>query len=102
MFSSRKSSAPASGGLTKSLRFRSSASAYLSRTPSVASNQTTWTWSGWVKRGNITSGYNTFFSAGDNLFQARFDQTTDDLQIYNYNGSSFQFQFYLHPSGVMR
>jgi len=93
MFSSRKSSAPASGGLTKSLRFRSSASAYLSRTPSVASNQTTWTWSGWVKRGNITSGYNTFFSAGDNLFQARFDQTTDDLQIYNYNGSSFQFQF---------
>ena len=93
MFSSRKSSAPASGGLTKSLRFRGSASAYLNRTPSVASNQTTWTWSGWVKRGNITSGYNTFFSAGDNLFQARFDQTTDDLQIYNYNGSSFQFQF---------
>ena len=25
------------------------ASAYLSRTPSSASNQKTWTWSGWLK-----------------------------------------------------
>ena len=94
MFSSRKSSAPASGATTgiRSLRLRSSASAYLNRTPSVASNQTTWTWSAWVKRGNITSGFNTFFSAGDNLFQVRFDQTTDDLQIYNYVSSSYQLQ----------
>ena len=36
-----------------SLRFRSSASAYLSRTPSVAGNRKTWTWSGWVKRGTL-------------------------------------------------
>ena len=35
--------------LTKSLRFRSSASAYLNRTPASASNRKTWTWSGWVK-----------------------------------------------------
>lgn len=39
--------------IPNSLRFRSSASAYLSRTPSVASNRTTWTWSGWVKRGSL-------------------------------------------------
>ena len=32
------------------LRFRSSASTYLSRTPSSAGNRKTWTWSGWVKR----------------------------------------------------
>ena len=37
----------------RSLRFRSSASAYLSRTPSVAGNQQKWTWSGWVKRGKL-------------------------------------------------
>ena len=37
--------------LTKSLRFRASNSAYLSRTPATASNRKTWTWSGWVKRG---------------------------------------------------
>ena len=42
-----------SGGyeIEKSLRFRASASAYLSRTPGVAGNRRTWTWSGWVKRG---------------------------------------------------
>jgi hypothetical protein len=35
-----------------SLRFNDNDSAYLSRTPSVAGNLKTWTWSGWVKRGN--------------------------------------------------
>jgi hypothetical protein len=38
-----------------SLRFRSSASAYLNRTPTVAGNRKTWTWSAWVKRGSLTS-----------------------------------------------
>jgi hypothetical protein len=39
--------------INNSLRFRSSASAYLNRTPASASNQKTWTWSGWVKRGSL-------------------------------------------------
>ena len=50
----------ASGGYTidRSLRFRSSASAYLSRTPASAGNRKTWTWSAWVKRGSVNStGY---------------------------------------------
>jgi hypothetical protein len=38
-----------------SLRFNDNDSAYLSRTPSVAGNRKTWTWSGWVKRGNLPS-----------------------------------------------
>ena len=42
--------------LSKSLRFRSSASAYLSRTPASAGNQQKWTWSGWAKLGAIQSG----------------------------------------------
>jgi len=37
--------------IPRSLRFRSAATSYLQRTPAVASNRTTWTWSGWVKRG---------------------------------------------------
>jgi hypothetical protein len=41
--------------LTKSLRFRSSASAYLNRTPASAGNRQKWTWSGWVKRGALGS-----------------------------------------------
>jgi hypothetical protein len=35
--------------IERSLRFRSSASAYLNRTPASAGNRKTWTWSGWVK-----------------------------------------------------
>jgi hypothetical protein len=65
MFSSRKSSAPAAGGynLTKSLRFRSSASAYLNRTPASAGNRTTWTLSFWCKRG-LFGGDKIVLSAG--------------------------------------
>jgi len=68
--------------LDRSLRFRGSASAYLSKTPASASNRKTWTWSGWVKRGtlgvlqtlfsaynsNTDSGYTEIrFLAGDTL-----------------------------------
>lgn len=46
-----------------SLRFEDGDSAYLSFTPASAGNRDTWTWSGWVKRGNLTDGY--LFGAGD-------------------------------------
>jgi hypothetical protein len=51
--------------ISNSLRTRASASAYLSRTPATATNQTTWTWSGWVKRGALGNGANisSLFSA---------------------------------------
>ena len=39
----------------RSLRLRASASAYLSRTPSVTGNRRTWTWSGWEKLGALSS-----------------------------------------------
>ena len=50
-----RSTAAASGGYTinNSLRFRSSASAYLSRTPAAAGNRQTWTYSAWIKRGQL-------------------------------------------------
>ena len=51
--------------LTKSLRFRSSASAYLNRTPSTAGSRTTWTWSGWVKRGKL-GDRQVIFGGGSN------------------------------------
>ena len=51
------SNAISSGGydINNSLRFRGSASPTLTRTPASASNQKTWTWSGWVKRGVLGS-----------------------------------------------
>ena len=58
--------------LTKSLRFRSSASAYLNRTPASAGNRRTYTWSGWVKRGILSSGERTLFNAGGTLSDTGF------------------------------
>lgn len=64
MFSAANKSV-SSGGyqVSNSLRFRASASAYLNRTPSVAGNQRTWTWSGWVKLGSSSSGNMYLLSA---------------------------------------
>jgi hypothetical protein len=71
--------------INNSLRFRSSAGAYLSRTPAAAGNQQKWTWSGWVKRGQLSSsGYLEFFStgtAGNNYASLQF--ALDNLQVYN-------------------
>jgi hypothetical protein len=49
--------------LNKSLRFRSSASAYLNRTFGTPTNNIKWTWSGWIKRGKV-SGYQRIFGVG--------------------------------------
>ena len=62
---SKSGSASGASGynLTRSLRFRASASAYLNRTPASAGNRKTWTWSAWVKRGKLSSTQD-IFSAG--------------------------------------
>ena len=73
--------------VNNSLRFRRSNSAYLSRTPTVTSNTTTWTWSGWVKRGQLTvSGSNLFlFYAGNGSSQdTGIYFTQDDLLTMEY------------------
>jgi len=72
----------------RSLRFRSSASAYLSRTPSVAGNRRVWTWSGWVKRGSLSSFQQLFsYFGGTTYDQFRFD-SDDTLQLTLNNGNS--------------
>ena len=74
-----------------SLRFRSSASAYLNRTPSVAGNRKTWTWSGWVKRGTLTTGQ-WLFGAGP--------VSTDYTTIrFGSGGSSNDFLEYVRVVG---
>ena len=45
---------PSGYTIARSVRLRSSASAYLNRT-FASGNQATWTWSGWVKRGSLGS-----------------------------------------------
>jgi hypothetical protein len=82
MFSAAKTSAPAvSGGLlSKSLRFRSSASAYLSRTPggSVTNNQKC-TVSLWVKRGKLS----TYTTQQILMYSAAGDRIWFDVQALN-------------------
>lgn len=59
--------------ISRSVRLRSSASAYFNRTPSGAGNQQKWTWSGWVKRGQTTdTGVFGVGTSGSNYFNIRF------------------------------
>jgi hypothetical protein len=72
--------------LTNSLRFRSSASAYLNRTPASASNRKTWTFSTWVKLGEIAASNGTILSAGTT--------SGESTRFYlRYTGSQFQTGF---------
>jgi len=74
---------PLTNNLNNSLRFRLSASAYLNRTPSQASNRTTYTWSAWVKRGSL-GNYFTLFGAGT---------TAPTYDVIRFN-SSDQLEFF--------
>ena len=73
--------------IENSLRLRSSASAYLNRTPASAGNRTTWTYSAWVKRGKL--------GAQQYLLQARISDggnNTDKLSFFfNTNDALYVF-----------
>ena len=87
MFSASKTkSVSGAVSLTKSLRFRSSASAYLSRTPASVSNQQKWTWSAWVK----ISQYN---STPQQLFSARASSASSYTLFYLTSAPNFGLQF---------
>ena len=94
MFSSRKSNGVRGGNPTlgtKSLRFRSSASAYLSRTPSSTGSTQKLTYSTWVKRG-ILSAYSNFglcaAVSGSSRDAIRFTNT-NQIDIYFAEGGTY-------------
>jgi len=80
--------------IAKSLRFKvaanGSSGSYLSRTPTSAGNRRTWTWSGWVKRTRLDTGYiNGLFESNDPssttiVAGIRFE-TDGTLKILDYN-----------------
>jgi hypothetical protein len=86
------SNAISSGGydINNSLRFRASASAYLNRTPGSAGNQQIFTWSGWVKRGQLSSEQAIIVCrTGSNAAFGRLVFTSGDaLQFFARNSSS--------------
>lgn len=69
--------------ISRSLRFNSADSAYLNRTPASASNRTTWTWSGWVKRSSFGTDQQLFSAGGSGAFQFLYQTSTDCLYIYD-------------------
>jgi len=78
--------------IDQSVRFNDDDTAMLSKTFGSAGNSKTWTWSGWVKRGNLgdTRPFFVAGSSGSAIFQAAlmtYNSVADRIQIYNYNGS---------------
>jgi hypothetical protein len=82
--------------LTKSLRFRGSASAQLTRTFPSAGNKKTWTWSAWVKRGSLPA------SVIHKIFTAESPPTYDPDGYIAFGGSSYQdcLRFQSYVGGV--
>lgn len=73
--------------INNSLRFRSSASAYLNRTAGTPTNNLIWTWSAWVKRGALSSLQNLFegyYSASN--WTLLFFNSDNTLYFYNVVG----------------
>jgi hypothetical protein len=79
---------PSGYNLTNSLRFRGSASPYLSRTFGTPTGTTKGTWSGWVKRGSISSSAVQYVWSAANYEWLAF-LTTDKIQIATPGNSGY-------------
>ena len=93
MFAASKT-ASVSGGyqISRSLRFNSADSAYLSRTPATPSNRKTWTYSAWIKLSS--DGFNNMFTS--NIFSS----SSDSLSLRFYL-RVFSFQLFNSNSGTL-
>ena len=76
--------------IDRSLRFDNAASAYLNRTPSLAGNLTTWTFSAWIKKSNPFATIQWIFQAtgsGGTQNDGIFFDASDRLCV-NFNNSA--------------
>jgi hypothetical protein len=107
MFASKDIFLKSSGGgayqISRSVRLRSSASAYLNRTFSSTGNTKTWTWSAWFKRGTLGTEQNLFgtidLSVTNRQCYISF-QTDNTLTFSNYTTSGYNY--YLQTTQVFR
>lgn len=83
----------------QSLRFEDGDSAYLTLTPTSAGNRRTWTFSTWIKRGNITSNQGIFGaeSSGDRLVLGFGFSGSDQIRFYCQSPSTD-----IYTSAVLR
>ena len=76
--------------IDRSLRFNGADNAYLSFTPGSAGNQTTWTYSVWVKRSAITAAdYDIFGNNANYNDYLFFNATTDNFEYYVSNAGGY-------------
>ena len=78
--------------LNRSVRLRSSATAYFQRTPAGAGSLTAWTWSGWVKRGAL-GVESMLFSAGTG--------TSNPRSLLSFNATTNTLDFGDNPTGAL-
>jgi hypothetical protein len=74
--------------IDNSLRFDDGSSDNLTRTPSSDGNKKIWTWSGWVKRGAISTWQGLFQAGSNNNITDIHFYTDDKLYVRDWNGSS--------------
>lgn len=71
----------------RSVRLRSSASGYFSRTPASAGNRKTWTWAGWVKRGVFGQVHLFDASTNSTVETAIRFRSTNTIQVFYINST---------------
>jgi hypothetical protein len=76
--------------IQRSVRLRSSASAYLNRTPASATNRQIWTYSTWLKRSDLTTGDATIISA----------RADDNNRLFYSFGGGGAIDFFHNVSGT--
>ena len=75
----------------RSVRLRSSASAYLYQRLATPTNNLQWTWSGWIKRGTL-SGSTVLMEAGPGSGnRANINITSDQISFYAANGTNIAY-----------
>ena len=79
-------SKPSGYQISRSVRLRSSASAYFNRTLTTPTNNKIWTWSGWVKRGTLGSSVSLFDGAtGTGTYGGIFFDASNCLNFQDRN-----------------
>jgi hypothetical protein len=74
--------AAAAGGISRSLRFNSSDSAYCSRVPASAGDRRKFTFAAWVKIASLTAGQNVLFSVTDGTTPFAISWQSDGALIF--------------------
>jgi hypothetical protein len=80
--------------ISRSVRLRSSASAYFNRTLTTPTNNKIWTWSAWVKKGTLTSDMYLVGANGTSAFEfiKLSNSSADNFEYAYWNGSAYAYQ----------